>query len=114
MRIVSLIVLALPATALFAEKKPITIESLTERPAGRARGGGGPIVWAPDGKHFAFLEGKNIVLYDVPSKSQKELVSVEAMDAAAVVPPASTVFDWQNRRVSEESFQWSASGKELL
>jgi dipeptidyl-peptidase-4 len=100
---------------MYAEKKPVTIEALTERTGGgRGGGGGGAPVWAPDGKHFAFTQGRNIMLYDVPSKSQKELVSLEPMDAAAVAPPEAAVFDWQNRRVSEESFQWSASGNEML
>ena len=114
MRIHPFVLLALSASALLAEKKPVTIEALTERPGGGRGAGGGTPVWAPGGKRFAFMQGTNIMLYDVPSKSQKELVSVEPMDAAAVAPPEPAVFDWQNRRVSEGSFEWSASGKEML
>src|SRR5258708_7586720 len=114
MRIYPVVLLAFSASALPAEKKPVTIDALTERPGGRGGGTGGAPVWAPDGKRFAFTQGAKIVLYDVPSKSQKDLVSLEPMDAAAVAPPEPAVFGWQNRRVSEEAFQWSSSGTELL
>src|SRR5260370_2459275 len=114
MRIYPLVLLAFAASALLAEKKPVTIDALTERPAGRGGGVGGTPVWAPDGKRFAFTQGAKIALYDVPSKSQKDLVSLEPMDAAAVAPPEPAVFGWQNRRVSEEAFQWSSSGTALL
>lgn len=101
------------AAALFAQKKPVTIEALLERPAAGRTTGGSP-VWAPDGQRFAFIEGARIMLYDVPSRSQKELLSLEPLDRAAVAPPEPEVFTWQNRRVSEGPFQWSANGKELL
>ena len=54
------------------------------------------------------------MLYDVAAKSEKELLSIEPMEKAAVRPPDAEQFDWQNRRVIENSFQWSPSGKELL
>jgi len=114
MRLHLFVLLALSTSSLYAEKKPVTLEALTERGGGRGAGGGGAPVWAPDGRRFAFTLGRNIMLYDVPSKSQKELVSLELMDAATVAPPEAVVFDWQNRRVTEDSFQWSASGKEML
>src|SRR6266567_96727 len=114
MRIFPVVLLVFSASTLLAEKKPVTLDALTERPAGRGGVGGGTLVWAPDGKRFAFTQGAKIVLYDVPSKSQKDLVSLEPMDTAALAPPERAVFDWQNRRVSEEAFQWSSSGKELL
>ncbi len=54
------------------------------------------------------------MLYDVPSKSEKELLSLEPLEKAAVPAPERERFDWQNRRVSEDRVQWSDSGKELL
>src|ERR1700693_5584069 len=101
------------ALSLCAQKKPITIDTLMESPAGRRDLGGNP-VWAPDGAHFAYLKGKQIMLYDVAAKSEKELLSLEALEKAAVPVPEAQRFDWQNRRVSESSFEWSNSGKELL
>jgi dipeptidyl-peptidase 4 len=104
------------ALSLFAQKKPITIDSLIEggrSGAGHGEGSGG-LVWAPDGTRFATLRGSRIMLYDVAAKSEKELLSIEPMEKAAVRVPGPERFDWQNRRVSENSFQWSSSGKELL
>ncbi len=36
------------------------------------------------------------------------------MEKAAVPPPARERFDWQNRRVSENSFEWSPNSRQLL
>src|SRR5260370_29257846 len=100
------------ALALCAQKKPITLETLTQTPP--RRDAGGTPIWAPDGKRFAYLKGRQIMLYDVPSKSEKELLSLEPLEKAAVPAPERERFDWQNRRVSEDRVQWSDSGKELL
>ena len=111
----SALICALSVSLLNAQKKPITIESITSRAGGGGRGDfGGTPVWAPDGKHFAYFKGKQVMLYDVPAKSEKELLNIEALEKAAVVIPAPERFDWQNRRVAENGMQWSNSGKELL
>lgn len=103
------------ALSLFAQKKPVTLDSITQRGGGGARGGlGGAPIWAPDGKHFAYMRGQTIMLYDVAAKSEKELLALEALEKAAVPAPAADRFDWQNRRVAETSYQWSTNGKELL
>ena len=75
---------------------------------------GGTPVWAPDGKHFGYFKGKQIMLYDVVGKSEKELLALEPLEKAAVPVPTAERFDFQNRRVSENKFQWSPSGKELM
>ena len=36
------------------------------------------------------------------------------LEEKAVKPPKQEGADWQNRRVSEQSFQWSATGREML
>ena len=54
------------------------------------------------------------MLYDVAAKHEKELLSLEPLQKAAIPIPEAQRFDWQNRRVSEDSLQWSDSGKELL
>ena len=84
-----------------------------ETPGGRQDYGGTP-VWAPDGKHFAYFQGKQVMLYDVAAKTEKELLSLEPLEKAAVPVPEPQRFDWQNRRVSENSLEWSDSGKQLL
>ena len=101
------------ALAIFAEKKPITIDTLMDAPRGRRELGGTP-VWAPNGARFAYLKGKQVMLYDVAGKSEKELLSLEPLEKAAAPVPEAQRFDWQNRRVGENSIEWSGSGKELL
>jgi dipeptidyl-peptidase-4 len=97
---------------LFAQKKAITLETITQFDGGRGAGGGTP-VWAPDGKRFAYIRGR-VMLYDIGAKQEKELLSLDPLEKAAVSIPEPQRFDWQNRRVSESSFQWSDSGKQLL
>jgi len=105
----SLCVLPLVALAAFgAEKKPATIQNLpppVRMPA---------ISWAPDGKRFAWMEDKAIFQYDVPSKKRKQLVALGPLADKAIKPPKSEGTDWQNRRVSEQSFEWSSTGDEML
>lgn len=101
--------LPLLAIAVFgAEKKPVTIQNMPA-PA-RVQ----PIVWAPDGKRFAWMEDKAISQYDVAAKKRKQLVALGPLEEKAVKPPKTEGVDWQNRRVSEQSFQWSSNGQEML
>lgn len=108
-----LVTLIVSATVLLAAKKPITLDTLTQR-GGRSAEGGGPPVWAPGGKKFAYMKGKSIMLYDVASNNDKELFTLDALETAAAKVPAEERFSWQNRRVRESSFQWAASGNALL
>src|SRR5579883_2083171 len=98
---------------LFAQKKPITIETLTEA-ANSSTGFHGEVVWSPDGKRFAYLQNGRIMLYDIRQKSAKELLSTDVLETAAVAPPESDRFGWENRHVSEESLEWFPSGNQLL
>ena len=91
-----------------AEKKPVTIETMAmprHMPA---------ITWAPDGKRFAWMEEKTIWQYEVPGAKKKQLVALAPLEDRAVKPLKPEAFDWLNRRVSEQSFQWSSSGQEML
>jgi dipeptidyl-peptidase-4 len=93
---------------LAAEKKPVTIQNMpapVHMPA---------IAWAPDGKRFAWIEEKAISQYDVASKKKKQLLALGPLSEKAVKPPKQESVDWQNRRVSEQSFQWSSGGEEML
>src|SRR5438552_6982634 len=106
-----ILALLLAFSAALAQKKPVTIDSIT---SATPRGGPGPIQWAPDGKRFAYEEGEKLWLYDTPSKSKKELAALSALTAKAVKTPEPDFTDWQNRRVSEQSFAWSHSGTKIL
>jgi dipeptidyl-peptidase-4 len=110
----SLVLYTICALSLSAQKKPITIDSITARPAGARADFGGAPVWAPDGTHFAYSKGRQIMLYDVTAKTEKELLALDALEKAAAPVPEAQRFDFQNRRVAESSYQWSKSGKELL
>src|SRR5579884_2603374 len=107
-----LAILLAAASAWAAEKKPVTIEAVTGRPA-RREAGGTPI-WAPDGKRFAFTQRNRLMLYDVRAKSEKELLAFDVLEKAAIAPAEPDAFGWQNRRVSESSAQWSPNGNEML
>jgi dipeptidyl-peptidase 4 len=99
------------AFSLLAQKKPITIDTVMEQ----GRQNEMPhVVWAPDGKHFAYFQGGDVTLYDIAAKSEKTLLSLGPLEKAAVPVAEPQRFDWQNRRVSEDSLEWSQSGKQLL
>jgi dipeptidyl-peptidase-4 len=74
-------------------------------------------MWAPDGKTFLFKRDQSLRIYDPATKTSKELVSAEAMnalEAAAVKGPEEGAFGWTNRRVESRGVEFSASGEELL
>jgi len=95
---------------LLAQKKPITIDTLVDQP----QLFGPTPVWAPDGKHFAYLRGNRVMLSDVAAKAETELLTLDALEKAAVPVIEPLRFDWQNRRVNEGGLEWSSSGGELL
>ncbi|HTQ57423.1 MAG TPA: S9 family peptidase [Bryobacteraceae bacterium] len=105
-RFLCALLLALCATA--AEKKPVTIQNMPAPPRMPA------ITWSPDGQRFAWMEERAIWEYEVSSKKKKELVALGALEDKALKPPKPEITDWQNRRVSEQSFQWSSNGREML
>jgi len=99
------------AGSLLAQKKPVTIDTVMEQ----HREAETPTpVWAPDGKHFAYFQGGEVRLYDVAAKSEKSLLALAPIEKAAIPPPEAARFDWQNRRVSEDSLEWSRSGRQML
>jgi dipeptidyl-peptidase 4 len=107
------LLIVLLASSAFAQKKPITLETVAQA----ARGGRGGVgaMWAPDGKTFAFRQQRELRIYDPGSRTSRQLLSTEDMDHAALNPPSEDgPFDWTNRRVGSAGLQWSADGKALL
>jgi dipeptidyl-peptidase 4 len=99
------------SVAVWAQKKPITLEALREPPA---RGQGGR-VWAPDGRSFAFRQDGELKIYDAVSRTTKPLIAIEKLEATAVKPPDGTgAFDWTNRNARTGGIQWSNDGKSLV
>src|ERR1700678_486505 len=91
-RIIFLTLLVLP---VFAQKKPVTLESLKAI----KYEGDGPPTWAPDGKTFLFQRGQSLRIYDPATKTSRELVSIEKLDEAAVKSPEEGAYGWTNRYV---------------
>ena len=96
---------------LFAQKKPVTIDAVIQQTREHETP---QVVWAPDGKRFAYFQGSDVMLYDVVGKSEKTLLALAPLEKAAVPVPEPARFDWQNRHVSAESLEWSSSGHQLL
>jgi dipeptidyl-peptidase-4 len=107
MKMVFALLICLP---VFAQKKPVTLESLKAV----KHEGDGPATWGPDGKTFLFQRGPALRIYDCATRTSKELVSTEALDAAAVKGPEEGAFGWTNRYVESGGPEFSASGKEVL
>ena len=107
-----LVCLAAPAGA---QKKPVTLDSIS---GGRGGGGfaGAPAaaIWAPDGKRFVWRQGDKVRVYDIAAKTERDLFSTAEMEKTAKTPPAPAQALWENRGVREQRLQWSALGNEML
>ncbi len=104
---------AAPALPAQISKKPVTLEVLAAE--GRpGRDMPGQPVWRPTGGSFAFRQGKKLSLYNLSSKSSKEIVDLAKLEEQAKEPPKAAAFDWENRGVREQPIQWTNDGKALL
>jgi dipeptidyl-peptidase-4 len=103
--------LCLASLAFAAEKKPITLEVLAAREAPPKLA---EPVWSPDGGRFIYTEAGRLWLYDLASRTRKELASMGSFRNATVKSPAPEQFGFENRRVREEPVQWAPNGRELL
>jgi hypothetical protein len=59
-------ILLLVAASAFAQKQPITLETLSAGGRGGGRGGAGfagPPTWMPDGARFVFRQGRRLMRY---------------------------------------------------
>ncbi len=74
----------------------------------------GEPVWSPDGKMFLYRQGRQLMVYDVAGTRAHDVLGLDALDAAAIPAPRRERFDWENRRVDEQTFQWAPSGREVL
>jgi dipeptidyl-peptidase-4 len=107
--------------AAHAQKRPVTVDALSEAPRRAAQTRGDPLAWSPDGRSFLYREGARLMVYDLPLGTSRELAGTEAITAAAVKPAASSSgepssgqpFDWENRGVTEATAAWGA-GDQIL
>ena len=95
-------------------QKPVTLDAVSGARGRGDSGGGGTIVWTPDGKSFAYTEGKGLMLYEAATGKRTELANPEALEELVVEAPEKKQFDWENRRVREAEMQWAPDGKRFL
>jgi hypothetical protein len=88
--------------SLFAQKKPFTIDAAIQQSHEKEAP---QVVWAPDGKHFAYFQGSEVMLYDVAAKSEKRLLSLEPLEKAAVPIPSRR--DSTGRTAASAKTAWS-------
>ena len=101
--------LALLAGCAAAQQRPVPLESFLAAPPARVS-----VTWAPGGKRFLWQERGGLWLYDVPTQTRRELLKFAALESKAAALPNAPEFEWQNRRVREQTFQWAASGRGIL
>jgi dipeptidyl-peptidase 4 len=96
-------------TMAWGQKKPVTLDAVLAppRPASKP-------IWSPDGSRFLTMSGTKANLYEVSSKTQKELLDLKQLDGEARMPVPDAAFAWENRRADEPAVQWSPDGKQLL
>ncbi|WP_051670821.1 S9 family peptidase [Bryobacter aggregatus] len=103
----------LVSLSLLAQKKPITLDTLKQRPTATALFA--PI-WAPNGSEFAYLRNGGLHLYDCRTKQSRPLFArLSDLTAMAVKDSRPEgAFGWQNRRVTEQHVQWAPDSSALL
>src|SRR5581483_12266677 len=100
------------AAPLLAARKPITLDVIMDQPHGAH--GGGTAIWAPDGTRFVHDDRGRVMLYDPAKKNDSELFKMEDLERAATPVPEAERFAWRNRRVDEQSIEWTGDGRALL
>ncbi|MEQ1885584.1 MAG: DPP IV N-terminal domain-containing protein [Bryobacteraceae bacterium] len=113
----TLLFASLVAPALFAQRKPVTLDALNEwrgTAFAQMRQAPGEPVWAPDGKAFAYRQENVLRRYDPATGTSREIVQLSVLNALALPPAESARMLWENRRVDEATVQWFPSGDRLL
>jgi dipeptidyl-peptidase-4 len=93
-----------------AARRQITIDSLVAEHPHRSI----TPIWAPDGKTFVYLEDDSIHLYDATRRKDKVWFDSKELQKLAKQPPQSEAFQWTNRRVAADSYQWFPNSEDLL
>lgn len=107
-----LLIFFLAATALTAQRKPVTLEAYEQW---RSRSGpfASEPVWSPNGTSFAYRENGDLKIYDVATHSSRVLLEIREL-SSSVDTPAHDGDAWENRRVSSREIAWSPRGDHIL
>ncbi len=110
MRLFSLVVLALLPCLSLAEKKPVTVDAVMEA-SKAARESAAPVTWAPSGSTFAWMNGDDLLIYELASKTRRRVLSLSSLEhgKSELAPEA-----WRNRRAREDTFQWLPDSQGFL
>ncbi len=111
--LLALAVMAAPVE-IAQQKKPVTLEALSQGSGRMMMEMGGAPVWSPGGQRFAVRRGDKVAIYDIAAGTEKELFSTSELTKLAKAAPPDRAMSWENRRVSEQRVQWSQDGKKLL
>jgi len=92
-------------------KKPVTLADLT---AGGGPGAPPRWIWSPDGQRYLVESGSALTVHQLEPKLATEVVKLADLQNKAKTGSASGAFDWENRRVTEERFQWASDNRHVL
>jgi dipeptidyl-peptidase-4 len=104
------LLLAVASLLAGADKKPVTIDAILNQ----HRAAMPNPIWAPDGSHFAVVHQDKVKLYNAASGDSKDFFDLAPLRREARHPDSAQAFNWQNRRVTSNSFQWASDSKEML
>jgi dipeptidyl-peptidase 4 len=71
-------------------------------------------IWAPNGSAFVYEDSGKVLLYNVAERKSKEWFDPATLQKLAMPPIQPKEFEWQNRRVAPESYQWFPNSRDLL
>lgn len=91
-------------------KKPVTIDELVARHAPPHI----EPVWSPNGKLFLYEQKDVVYLYSIADRKAREWFKLESLKQQAKRPARAQEFDWRNRRVASESYQWFPNNSDIL
>ena len=96
--------------ALFAARKPVTLQAVAEAMPPAA----GSVLWAPDGSAYATQARGKLTLYRLNPRSETILADLKELEGKAIAVKKGGPFEWENRRLTEQPLQWSADGRTML
>ncbi len=94
-----------------AQKKPVTLEAIE---AAKTEPKRGAPIWSPDGKSLVYLQGDDVWLYDVASRSERQLVWLKKFESLATPPTPELQFPFEDRYIEEPAVQWAPDSRGLL
>jgi dipeptidyl-peptidase-4 len=99
----------LAVATVWGQKKPVTLDAALSMERLTA-----PPIWSPDGGSFLITNGTKLSLFEISSRTQRELADLKLFDGDAKMPLPDRALVWENRGVKERAIQWAPDGKQIL